>query len=273
MTDDASSTRAVLVRSIEKFSPAAVAAVLGRRAGVHALDYAVSLRRSWGLVASSLPAVEADALSADLTSAGQAAIAAPNSLLEELTEPILVSKADLVNDGFDLVAGPKNAVAQRYSWAQLAAVCAGAVETKTTTMVSEAASSGDAAKRVVRLGLTMVTGIPLMGGAKAEKKREISSTDRAMTLDLLFVNPTRRLRIVARSFNFGVLGAKMAHTADANFAILISELIGHAPSALRGKGTRAFLAGRPGEAFYESLGDLEGEERWLLNLAVLNAAL
>ena len=272
MTDASRPDQAVLVRLVEKFSASTVASVLGHRAKAPALDFVVSLRRSQGLVAPVLAAVDADALAAALTQAGQDAIAAPTSLIEELPEPVLVSKADLAGDGFDLVAGPQNAVARRYSWGELAALCAGAVETKTVKTVTEGGSSSDVAKRAMRLGLTMVTGVPMLGG-KTEKKRDIASTDRALTLDMLFVNPTRRLRIVARAFNFGLLGPQMAHTAEANFSILCKEIAAHAPGALRGKGMRGVLAGRLGDAFFESLADLEGEERWLLNLAVLHAAL
>ncbi len=66
----------------------------------------------------------------------------------------------------------------------------------------------------------------------------------------------------------------MGYGAETNFHALLEELVARAPAALRGKGTRAMLARRPaGDSFYESLDDLEREERWLLTLAALKAAL
>jgi hypothetical protein len=129
----------------------------------------------------------------------------------------------------------------------------------------------DIKERAVRLGLTMATGIPMMGGKK-EVTRVVETRDRALTLDLLFLNPSRRFRIEARSFDYSLLGPKMAHAAEVNFGILLEELVKRSTVALRGRGTRAMLAKTP-DSRYDSLADLEREERWLLTLAALKAAL
>ncbi|MBI3564319.1 MAG: hypothetical protein HY079_03885 [Elusimicrobia bacterium] len=263
---------AVLVRDPERFSPPAVAAVLGRRAGAPALDFAASARRAWGLVAESLPAADADSLAADLTAAGQPALAAPSSLLEDPPPPTAVGKCELAGDGFDLVSGRANAAPERLSWTKLAALCAGAVEERTAATVTEGGGPREAAERAVRLGLTMATGLPLMKG-KTETKRVVERRERALVLDLLFLEPARRLRVDARSFDFSVLGPKMTYAAEPNFLALLEELCSRAPRALRGKGTRALLARRPAaESLYESYDDLSREERWLLTLSALRAA-
>jgi hypothetical protein len=273
MSEGTRPPQAVLVRSPEKFSATAVAAVLGRRAGAPALDFVGPARRAWGIAAASLPAADGESLAAALTEAGQTALAVPASLLEDPAAPILVGKAELSGDGFDVVSGRENAAPERLSWGKLAAVCAAAVEVRTSATVTEGGGPQEAAERAVRIGLTMVTGLPLMK-KKTETKRVVETKDRALSVDLVFLEPSRRVRIDARAFDFSVLGAKMAYAAEANFLVLLEELTARAPAALRGKGTRALLARRPAaDSLYESYDDLEREERWLLTLAALRAAL
>lgn len=272
MSAEARPPHAVLARSPETFAPAAVAAVLGKRAGQPALDFMAAARRAWGVVAESLPAAEAEALAAELTAAGQPALPAPASLLETPPAPVPVGKAELAGDGFDVVSGREGAAPERLSWAKLAAVCAGSVELRSSATVTEGGGPAEATERAVRVGLTMVTGLPLMKG-KTETKRAVETKERVQVMDLLFWEPSRRLRIEARAFDFSLLGARMAYAAEPNFLLLLEELASRAPSALRGKGTRALLARRPAaESLYESLDDLGREERWLLTLAALRAA-
>ena len=272
MTEGARPPYAVLLRSPEKFLPTAVAAVLAKRAKAPALDFVAPVRASWGIIVESMPGADAEALANELTAAQQAALAVPSSLLEAPPPEILAAKAELSGDGFDLVAGRANAAPERLSWTRLAAICAAGLEVRTSKTVTETTPM-ELGEKAVRLGLTMATGIPLMG-SKKEVKRVVETRDRALMVDLLFLNPVRRLRIDARAFDYSLLGPKMGHAAEVNFSVLLLELVARAPAALRGKGTRAFLNKRPaGESRYESLADLEREERWLLTLAVLKAAL
>lgn len=272
MSGDGRPPHAVLVRSPEKFTPAAVAGVLARRAKAPALDFAAPARRAWGVAAESLPAAEAESLASDLTAVGQAALAVPTSLLEVPPEPVLAAKAELSSEGFDLVSGRANAAPERLSWARLAAICAASLEERARRTVTET-TPVEMGEQAVRLGLTMATGLPLMKSAK-QTKRVVETKDRALALDLLFMEPSRRLRVDARAFDFSLLGAKMGYGAEANFLVLVEELVARAPRALRGKGTRALLARRPAaDSLYESLDDLDREERWLLTLAALRAAL
>ncbi|MDE2140957.1 MAG: hypothetical protein KGL74_13480 [Elusimicrobia bacterium] len=272
MSEDERPPHAVLVRGSAQFSPSAVAGVLAKRAKAPALDFVAPVRRAWGVVAEALPAPEAVSLAAELTAAGQAAVAVPASLMETPPAPVFVSKAELSADGFDLVAGRANAAPERLSWSRLAAVCAAAIEERSSKTITET-TQVEMGEQAVRLGLTMATGIPLMKSA-TQTQRVVETRDRALALDLLFLEPARRLRVDARAFDFSLLGPKMGYGAEANFLALIQELASRAPAALRGKGTRALLAKRPaGESLYESFDDLAREERWLLTLAALRAAL
>ena len=93
-------------------------------------------------------------------------------------------------------------------------------------------------------------------------------------IELIFAEPARRVRIAAANFDYSALDEKMSYSAELNFRALVAELAARAPAALRGKGARAVLAKAPSGALaYESFEELEREERWLLALAVLSAAL
>ncbi len=93
-------------------------------------------------------------------------------------------------------------------------------------------------------------------------------------IELVFVDPARRLRLLAADFDYAALGDKMAISADLNFRALVAELAARAPRALRSKGARAVLAKSPsGEMTYEDFDDAGREERWLLALSTLEAAL
>ena len=271
MSDGERPLHAVLVRSPEVFSPVVVAGVLARRARAPALDFVPPARRAWGVAAEALPAADAEALAAELTAAGQTALAAPTSLLETLPAPVQVVKAEFSGDGFDVVAGREGVVPERLSWARLAALCAASVETRSTMTVTEGGQ--EMGERMLRLGLSMATGLPMMK-SKSETKRVVESRDRSLTLDLLFLEPAKRLRVDAKHFDYALLGPKMTYGAETNFVALLEEFAARAPNALRGKGFRGLLAHRPAaECGYESLEDLQREERWLLTLAALRAAL
>jgi len=264
---------AVLVRSPAGFGPAAVAAVIAKRSGAVPLDVLPVVRRGWGVAAESLPAADAEALAAELTAAGQSSLAVPTTLLETPAAPALVAKAELVDAGFGVLAGPENLEPERLAWARLAGLCAAGLEIRTTTTTTES-GPGQMAAKAVRLGLTLATGLPLPMGGGEEKKRVIETRDRVLVLDLLFVEPARSLRIESARFDYSLLGARMGYSAESNFARLLADLAERAPKALRGKGTRAILdRRRAAESAYESLDDLRREERWLLTLVALRAAL
>ena len=271
MNGGARPPHAVLLRSPGSFAPAAVASVLAKRAGVPVLDRVGCVRQSWGVIAESLPVEEAEDLAAALCAAGQEALCAPTTLLEEVPDPVSATKAELSPEGFDLVSGRENAPPQRLCWSRLAAICAAALEVRQTRMVTET-PPGELAARAVRLGLTLATSLPLIKKS-ATTKRAVETRDRRLVLDLLFLEPSRRVRVDAADFDYSVLGPRMAYGAELNFLALLEDLAGKAASALRGKGTRALLARRPSaESLYESLDDLKREERWLSTLAALRAA-
>ncbi|MBI4061269.1 MAG: hypothetical protein HY403_07545 [Elusimicrobia bacterium] len=269
MSGAARPPHAVLLRRPASFDARAVAAVLAARGSLPAETLLPAVRRSWGIVAEPSAAEEAEALAAALSAAGRAAVAAPVSLLEEPPAAVVVTKADLSGDGFDVLEGRAGAERRRLSWTHLCVLSAGVVTETARKTVTEAPSL---AEKSVRLGMTLATGLPLLG-AKG-RTRQVAEERRTSFIDLVFVAPARRARILAAEFDYAALGPKMSYSAELNFRALAAELAARAPGALRGRGARALLAKAPsGELAYESFEDVQREERWLLALAALKAAL
>lgn len=259
---------AVVLRAPARFDPRLVAAVLARRSPLPAESLLPLARRSWGIVAEPSAAEEAEALAAELGAAGLDAVAVPASLLEEPPAPLLVTKAELTGDGFDVAAGRPGVERERLLWSHLKVLSAGAIMESATKTVTEGPSAGE---KAVRLGASLVTGLPLMGGKGT--KRQVTEERRTPFIELLFASPARRVRILAADFDYSALGARMSYSAELNFRALVSELAARAPAALRGRGARVILAKAPsGELSYESFEDAQREERWLSALDALGAA-
>jgi len=259
---------AVLLRAPSSFEPKAVAAVIARRSTLSAESWLPVVRRSWGVVSEPSAAAEAEALASELNAAGLSAVAVPVGLLEDPPPAIVVTKAELSGDGFDVLAGGPGAERRRLVWTHLKVLSAGAVSQTSHKTVTEGPSAGE---KAVRLGATLVTGLPLMRGKG--KSRQVTEERRTPFVELVFASPAHRVRILAAEFDYTALGPKMSYSAELNFRALVSELASRAPAALRGRGARAVLAKAPsGELAYESFEDAQAEERWLLALDALGAA-
>ncbi len=259
---------AAVLRSPARFDARLVASVLAKRSTLPAESLLPVVRRFWGIVGEPSPAEAAEALAAELTAAGQPAVAVPVGLLEEPPAAVLVTKAELSGDGFDIVAGRGGVSPRRLTWTHMKVLSAGAVSETSQKTVTEGPSAGE---KAVRLGATLMTGLPLLGGKTTTRK--VSEERRTPFIEMIFTEPALRARILAADFDYAALGAKMSYSAELNFRALAVELAARAPAALRGRGARAILAKAPsGEAAYESFEDVQREERWLLALDALGAA-
>ncbi len=259
---------AALLRASSRFDAKAVAAVLAARSTLSAESWLPVARRSWGILGEPSAAEDAEALAAALTAAGLPAVAVPVALLEEPPAASGVTKAELSGDGFDVVAGRAGVERERLIWTHMKVLSAGVLSETGRKTVTEGPSAGE---KAVRLGATLVTGLPLMGGKS--KTREVSEERRTPFIEMIFAEPARRVRILAAEFDYTALGPKMSYSAELNFRTLVAELAARAPGALRSKGARAILAKAPsGELAYESFEDAAREERWLLALDALGAA-
>lgn len=95
-----------------------------------------------------------------------------------------------------------------------------------------------------------------------------AAIDRMLVLDIVLEAPLRRLRVNAERFDFRCLGGRMNYDARNNLRELARSLCALSPAALQARGTSALLQDRRGEPVaYDTLDDLDREERWLLTIA------
>lgn len=95
-----------------------------------------------------------------------------------------------------------------------------------------------------------------------------AAIDRTLVLDIVLEAPLRRLRVNAERFDFRCLGGRMNYDARNNLRELARSLCALSPAALQARGTSALLMDRRGEPVaYDTLDDLDREERWLLTIA------
>lgn len=92
--------------------------------------------------------------------------------------------------------------------------------------------------------------------------------DKLLILDVVLEFPLRRLRVNAERFDFRCLGGRMNYDARNNVRELTRSLSRLSPSALRARGAELLVSDNRSEPLsYDSIEDLEREERWLLTIA------
>jgi hypothetical protein len=151
--------------------------------------------------------------------------------------------------------------------AQLVLVAAAAItiDSTTTKSVKEGPS---AAQKVLSTAILLGTGLPIkIGGKERTVEKTQHHSDLVFYLDLLYQNPSRRLRIDALHFNYTFLKERKLYQVLGNFKLLVGDLVKAAPKAWQNHGTRVLVENKPLQTMgYGSLTDLERETRWLLTI-------
>jgi len=127
-------------------------------------------------------------------------------------------------------------------WTDIPVLIAAALP-QTITRTIKTAPEIDLGKEALKLGLTLITGIPMMGGGKKEETRVVRSSDVIQVFDV--AAPGLRLRVAADNFDYSGLGHLKSYGAAADFNILFGEIAKRAPKAVLNRGARLLLDGKP----------------------------
>jgi len=248
---------AVLLKRPEQFQPAELARALAAIRKVPFQDALLRAKSCWGIVEERMGEEAARDLAARLEEAGLGAAAVPEDRIAVLPPTRLAAKEDF----------------ESAPWAR-AGLLAAAGFCKTESRTVTVREGPGLAQKAASLGIMMATGLPIRIGPKqSEVHRTVESSDLVFYLDLAFRGPEQRLRIDAQDFDYSLLGERMAYGTMTNFRQLVADAAARSPQALRSRGARTILEGRPlREMGYESLADLERESRWLLTLQALSLA-
>jgi hypothetical protein len=231
-----------------------LAAVLARHRKAPLQDVVPPLRRCGGIVSETDDEAAALSDAAALSAAGFPARALASAALAALPP---------AHEARSLELGPSSPLAGRLSLIAAAGI------TQTSSKLVKTEEGPGPGEKAARIGLTLVTGIPLGGGSKKEVIKKVESTDLLFFVDLLLEGPSERMRVDAARFDFSCLGAAMGFGALENLRRLLAALAALRPQARLNRGARILLENKPvREMGYESLADLEREQRWRLTLGV-----
>lgn len=259
---------AVLLAGDAALRPADLARALAAARQVPVLDLMGPMRRAWGIVEEGVTKGAAEETARVLGAAGLEALAVPAELLEDLPPPQRATR--LAFSAGDLAYAEREAPERRAAWKRLGLVAAAAL-TQATPPAAAAGDPAAAAKKLIKTGITLMTGMPTsLGLAPKPVERTAAVVEQVYVVDLLLKDPAERLRIEGGRFDFSCLGARKGYNILANVKVLVGQLAAAAPAAALSVGARVLLEGRPlREMGYEGLADLEREERWRLTLAAL----
>ncbi len=212
-------------------------------------DQMVLAKNCWGILAENLSAEDANTLLESLSQAGIACRICRTSAL-----PSLPQAEELISIQHLPAAKPI-----------LIASAAITVTSTTTRSVKEGPS---AAQKILSTGILLTTGLPIhIGGKERDVEKTQRQSDLACYLDLVYRNPSRRLRVDAQKFDYSFLKERKLYQVFGNFKLLIGDVVKVAPEAWQNNGTRVLMEGKPIQTMgYTSLADLERESRWLLTL-------
>ncbi|HVA66876.1 MAG TPA: hypothetical protein VNK24_08120 [Elusimicrobiota bacterium] len=254
---------AVVAAESEAWNAAAAAKALASALKTPAVDQIARARRAWGVLAENLDRRAADDLSLSLAENGLPAVPVAQRLI--LPPPRALATKSLSWDDAELRTVAGGAALEPVAWADIAVLAAASLP-QTVTRTIKIAPEMDLGKEALKLGLTLVTGIPMLGGGKKEETKVVRTSDITLVFDM--VAPGLCLRVIADSFDYTSLGALKTYGAAANFKILFGEIAKRATAATLNRGARLLLDGKPlRDLGHESDEDLNREDRWLWALA------
>lgn len=240
----------------------AVAAALAAVRGVPVIDTTREAKFCWGLLAERRPAGECAALVAALAERQVAARAVRAEAIPDLAGIQTPDKIDMAADGFRcrLHRGSTPLI----PWAAVNLVAA-AVVTSTTLSVTTQKEGPTATSKLLKTGITLATGIPIPSGRS--KNVEVRKEERSVGayLDIGLTWPAGRFRLNADRLDFSYLGERRGYDSFGNFKLVALDAANHVTENRTNRGVAVLKAGKPVSAMgYETLQDLEREERWLL---------
>ncbi len=239
-----------------------LADVLVAALGLDRSTAALTARRCWGILGTGLDEAAADALAAHCAGFGVAAKKIQADALPTLPAPNHAKKVILENGQaiFSLPGGRIAAV----SPGEISVLAAAPIKEEFTKTIktTEGPSGGE---RAARLGIMVVTGLPIGMGKSKEVKKEIKSSELSFYMDIILRDGAERLRFTSGDFDFSGLKEKKIYSSQMNFRVMAAELAAFAPTAFKNAFLLAMLGGKPLTLLpYDSLADLEKETTHLL---------
>jgi hypothetical protein len=208
-------------------------------------DATRACRLGHGLVSSELSKAEAEEAARALTEAGFTALAIPRDQVIRAPRAFTLLNADAYPDGFHVQTDVLGQM-QTLPWGCLRLICVLRVRVVLP----------QASRAVMWVGGGDET--PHM--EPVEQQRSRSDAGPEDLLELYALQPLIRLRIRRHAFNYDYLGARRTNASEANFRLLVTDILRYAPNAARVGLVDQVLAGRRLSSIRQVLSPLEHEQ-------------
>ncbi len=263
----------VILNKQEQMQPGPVGTFLGKYLKVPLIDSMRMAKKAWGFLGERMEEAEANDMASAAVSAGLDARVIQEWQIPGLPEDKNVRSAHLTDDHFCFTLGSESTI-REMPWDHICLLSAVGLneEVRTTKTVEQGPSMQ---KRMVNMGITMATGIPVgfLKNKKKVDKTEIS-TEFFLYLDVFTKMPNPQvpeghtigcLHIDAQGFNFSYLADRKLPNIFGNFKLLIKDISDRSTAAVKNRGLNVMLANQPmNTQGYESYRDVDKEAKWLL---------
>jgi hypothetical protein len=256
-------TFAVILTNPTLPPPEQLAVLLAAHGKIPLIDARQQARKAGGFLGESLSEDDARSLSRAAAEQGLGTRVIPTDSIPALPEPALVHTGRAAPEGFYYTVGSEPDE-QSAPWGDIHLVGALAVQEAftVTKTVKEGPSAGE---RAVKMGLTLMTGIPMGMGRAKEVQKRVQSSELLFYMDILLKG--RRLHMDGQKFNYAALGNRRGTQGLGNFKLILQDVIRGAPDALKNKGAHVFLSDQPLNTMgYKNQQDYEKEMTWLWTL-------
>lgn len=239
-----------------------IAQALAAARNVPPLDVAREARSCWGLVGDHRPEDEAQSTVAALKELGLPSAIVPTDHLPSLAGIQVARKIEIEAGGFRCKLS--RGVTPLIPWTAPVFLAAAIIRTRSFKSVSRREGPSKSEK-LVRIGLTLATGIPIPGARTqtVTSRQETSAT--MAVLDIAIDHPAGRIRLEGDRTDLSYLGDRRTYDSLGNFKLMISEASSYMAKENVNFGARTILAqASPTNPGYDTLAELEREERWLM---------
>lgn len=246
-----------------------VAEAIAAARQVPVIDVTREARSCWGLVGENRPEEEATRLVAALKERGIESRNIPSANLPPLAGVQIVRKIEADENGFR--CRMSRGETPLIPWPAPAFAAAAIINSSTYTNETKVEGPSKSEK-LIRMSISMATGIPLPGGRSRTVQVRKEHTTQIGVLDIALEKPAGRLRLEADRLDSSYLGSRRTYDSMGNFKLVVADVAERVGAERLNRGARLIVAkGNLSTMGYDNLKEFEREERWITARRLLGA--
>jgi hypothetical protein len=243
-------------------SAALISQALAAARKVPLIDVAREVRSCWGLIGENRSEEESKNVVAALKERGIASTMAPTENLPVLAGLQIGRKIEIEDGGFRCKMS--RGMTPLIPWSAPSFLAAAILKTSSFKNVTKQEGPSKSEK-LVRMSITMATGIPIPGGRTRSVTTRKETTAVIGVIDIGMSTPAGRIRMEADRLDLSYLGDRRTYDSLGNFKLMIADAASRMAAENINKGARMILAKENvANMGYDNVGELEREERWMM---------